>query len=69
MKPIKNYIAEQFINKSFHFKCDCLIPIDVIGNVKEYKITGHEIVLYVMIENNKIIQIGLNTPSLQIESL
>lgn len=66
MQPIKQYIAELFINKTFHFVCDCLVPLNVIGQVKDYKITNNEIVLYVSV-NNKIIHIGLNTPSLQIK--
>lgn len=69
MIPIKQYIAETFINKKFHFICDCLIPINVKGIVKDYKIANNEIILYVLINNNKIVQIGLNTPSLQISPL
>lgn len=67
MIHIKDYIAEHFLNKSFHFKCDCLIPIDTTGLVKDYKIIGNEIVLYVANNNGRVIQIGLNTPSLRID--
>ena len=66
MIPVKQYIAEQFINKTFRFKCDCLVPLDIVGLVKDYNITNSEIILLVSV-NNKIIHIGLNTPSLQIE--
>lgn len=69
MIPIKQYIADQFINRNFHFICDCLIPINVKGFVKDYKITNNEIILYILISNNKLVQIGLNTPSLQINPL
>ena len=69
MTPIKNYIAEQFVNKSFRFKCDCLIPIDTMGMVKDYEITNNEIVLYIVTTSGKIIHVGLNTPSLQIEPI
>lgn len=68
MTPIKQYIANMFIGKTFHFKCDCVIPIDVIGTVCDTTITQYEIVLLVN-TNNKIIKIGLNTPSLIIEEL
>ena len=68
MTPIKNYIAEQFLNKKYHFVCDCIIPLDVIGVVKDYEITGHEIVLIVL-TNDRLIHIGLNTSSLQIKAL
>jgi hypothetical protein len=68
MTPIKQYIANMFIGKTFHFKCDCVIPIDVIGTVCDTTITQYEIVLLVN-TNKKIIKIGLNTPSLTIEEL
>lgn len=68
MTPIKQYIANTFINKSFHFICDCIIPIDVKGIVQDYEIIGNEIVLLVLV-NGKIIHIGLNTGSLQIEEI
>jgi hypothetical protein len=68
MMPVKKYIAEQFINKTYHFKCDCLIPLDIVGLVKDYNISDSEIILLVSI-NNKIIHIGLNTPSLHIKEV
>lgn len=69
MTPIKNYIAKLFLNNKYRFKCDCLIPIDVTGIVKDYEIsTNHEIILHVLVDN-KIIHIGLNSPSLHIEVL
>ena len=66
MTPIKEYIGGLFIGKTLHFKCDCLIPIDVIGTVREYEVVGHDVVLYVE-TSGRIIHIGLNTPSLQID--
>ena len=69
MKPIKNYIGEQFIGKRFHFKCNCIMPIDVIATVTDYDISGNEIVLTVINSNNKIIHIGLNAATLQIEEV
>lgn len=68
MTPIKQYIAQQFIKNTYHFTCDCLIPLDVIGTVKDYNISNNEIILIVSV-NNKIIHIGLNTPSLYIEQV
>ena len=68
MTPIKQYIANMFIGKTFHFKCDCLIPIDIVGTVCDTNITQYEIILLVN-SNNKIIHIGLNTPSLTIEDV
>lgn len=66
MIPIKNYIAKQFTNNTYRFKCDCLVPFDIIGEVKDYEIVGNEIVLLVSV-NGKVIHIGLNTSALQIE--
>lgn len=68
MTPIKQYIAEKFINNTYHFTCDCIIPLDVIATVKDYNISNNEIVLIVSVDN-KIIHIGLNTPSLYIEQV
>ena len=68
MLPIKEYIAKQFINNTYHFTCNCVIPIDVIGIVKDYTITNNEIILLVM-TNDKTIRIGLNAASLQIEPI
>ena len=68
MLPIKEYIAKQFINNTYHFTCNCVIPIDVIGIVKDYTITNNEIILLV-IANDKTIRIGLNAASLQIEPI
>lgn len=68
MIPIKQYIAEQFVKNTYHFTCNCLIPLDVIGTVQDYSINDNEIILLVSVKN-KIIRIGLNTPSLYIEQV
>lgn len=68
MTPIKEYIATQLLYKKFHFKCDCLIPLDAIGYVNDYEISGNEIILIVN-SNGKILHIGLNTPSLVVQEL
>lgn len=68
MIPAKDYIASLFIDNTYHFVCDCLIPIDVIGTVRDFEIHNTEIVLLVSRNtDSKIIHIGLNTPSLKIE--
>ena len=70
MTPIKNYIANWFLNRKFRFTCDCLIAIDVTGTVREYEIKGAEIILLIAREKDgRIVHIGLNTPSLQIEEI
>lgn len=66
MIPIKEYIAKLFIGKTFHFKCDCVIAIDVTGEVKDANTIGNEIVL--LVDNGeRLIHIGLNSSSLVIE--
>jgi hypothetical protein len=69
MIPIKRYIANQFIGKTFHFKCDCVIPIDVVGEVKDAETIGSEIVLLVNTGSHKLLHIGLNTTSLVVEEV
>lgn len=68
MIPVKKYIANQFIGKTFHFKCDCIIPIDVIGTVCDYDISSQEVILLIN-SNGKILHIGLNSPSLVIDEI
>lgn len=68
MTPIKNYIGEQFINNTYRFKCDCLVPFDLTGVVKDYRISGNEIILLVDV-NGKLIHIGLNTSALYINAI
>lgn len=68
MIPIKQYIAEKFLNKTYHFKCNCVMPIDLVGTVVDYEISGSEIILLVSY-NKKIIHIGLNAASLIIEEV
>lgn len=69
MIPIKRYIANQFIGKTFHFKCDCVIPIDVVGEVKDAETIGSEIILLVNTGSHKLLHIGLNTTSLVVEEV
>ena len=68
MIAVKEYIAKQFLNDTYHFKCDCIVPLDIVGVVKDYEISGNEIVLLVE-SRSKLLQIGLNTPNLFIEEL
>ena len=68
MIPIKKFIGDQFVGRTFHFKCDCVIPIDITGSVVDYEISGNEIILIVD-NNGKYMHIGLNASSLTIEEL
>lgn len=66
MIAIKEHIAKQFIGRTYRFKCDCLVPLDIIGVVKDYEISNNEIILLVE-HNSRLLHIGVNTPSLYIE--
>ena len=70
MIPVKEYIAKQFINNTYHFTCNCIVPIDVTGVVKDYTIAHNEIILLVAVnDRSKLVRIGLNASSLQIEPI
>ena len=62
---IKEYIAKTLIGKTFRFKCDCLIKMDIIGKVVDYEIVNNEI-LFIINSSNKIIKLGENHPNLEI---
>ena len=68
MIAVKEYIAKQFLNDTYHFKCDCILPFDVVGVVKDYEFAGNEIVLIVQ-TSSRLMHIGLNTNGLMIEQL
>ena len=68
MLPIKEYIATQFINNTYRFKCDCIVPFDIVGVVKDYEFAGNEIVLIIQ-TSSRLMHIGLNTNALMIEQL
>lgn len=68
MKRIKELIAEQLLYKQVHCKCECIIPMDFFGYIKDYEITNNEIVF--LIDNKgKIVKIGENHPNMYIEVL
>lgn len=71
MMDIKKYIAEQFLGNTYHFKCDCLMALDITGVVLDYSLTEHEIILHISLidEEEKIVKLGLNHPNLTIEEV
>lgn len=62
----KDYIGQHFVGKHIRFKCDCILQYDISGYCKSYKINNGEVVLSIQ-TNKTLIDIGLNTPNLQIE--
>lgn len=68
MENFKEFIAQQLIGRNFHFKCQCLFPLDFIGVVKGYKIQGDEIIWKIDNEG-KLIDIGMNHPNMTVEEV
>lgn len=66
MKAFKDLLAEQLLYKRVHCKCDCIIPLDFFGYIKDYEINNNEII-YLIDNKGKIIRIGENHPNLYIE--
>lgn len=66
MKAFKDLLAEQLLYKRVHCKCECIIPLDFFGYIKDYEINNNEIV-YLIDNKGKIIRIGENHPNLYIE--
>ena len=65
---IWDYIGSIFIDKEFHFQCDCLMKMDFVGRVVDYEKNQDEMVLVVSYKD-KIIRLGLNHPNLTIEEV
>ncbi len=64
-ESLKDYIAKQMIGKRLHFKCDCIVSMDVEGDIKDYIINNNEIVFIVQV-GNKLIKIGENHPKMKV---
>ena len=64
-ESLKDYIAKQTIGKRLHFKCDCIVSMDVEGDIKDYIINNNEIVFIVQV-GNKLIKIGENHPKMKV---
>lgn len=69
MSPIKTYLAESLVGKRYHFKCDCLLNIDVVGIVKGWSMHQGEIIWNVYTDSGKVVRIGENHPNMNIEKI
>ena len=69
MTPIKTHLTESLIGKRAHFRCDCVMNIDVVGVVKGWSMYQNEILWDVLLDNGKLIKIGENHPNMNIEVL
>ena len=64
-ESLKDYIGKMMIGKSFRFLCNCIVSMDITGKIKDYEMSGNEIIFLVE-SNGKIIRIGENHPKLKI---
>ena len=69
MTPIKTYMADTLVGKRLHFKCECLLNIDVVGIVKSWSLYQGEIIWDVYTDSGKLIKIGENHPNMFIDEL
>lgn len=69
MTPIKTHLAETIVGKRVHFRCDCVLNIDVVGVVKGWSLYQNEILWDVLLDSGKLIKIGENHPNMNIEVL
>lgn len=68
LEPIKTYLANSIKGKKVHFRCDCVLGIDVIGDVIDWEMYQNEIIWTIKIED-KTIKIGENHPNMNMEIL
>lgn len=59
-------MAEQMLYKKYHFKCECLMPLDFEGVIKDYRISNHQII-FVVESHGKLIEVDENHPNMTIE--
>ncbi len=69
MIPIKSYMADSIVGKKLHFRCDCVLNIDIVGIVKGWSMYHGEIVWDVYTDGGKFIRIGENHPNMNIEEV
>ena len=69
MTPIKTYMADTLVGKRLHFKCECLLNIDVVGIEKSWSLYQGEIIWDVYTDSGKLIKIGENHPNMFIDEL
>lgn len=70
MEQFKKYLYSLLIGNKYHFKCDCTFKMDIIGIVKDINIKHYsDVIIYIELENKKIIKITANHPNLMIEPI
>ena len=66
MTTIKDLLANQLLYKQVHCVCNCIVPMDFFGYIKDYEIINNEIVFLIDCKG-KIIKIGENHPNMYVE--
>ena len=70
MMKYKDYIAQALVGRRVRFRCDCLLRLDITGEVTGYEVRNGEIVYRVYVhEKNRTVEVGENTGGLDIEFL
>lgn len=70
MLPVLDYIGSLFVGKTYHFSCDCIVPLDFTGEVKDYEVKpSGEIVLTILRDSGKVFSMGLRHPGLHLEEV
>lgn len=67
MISFKRYIGLSLIGHKLRFKCDCLMPFDTVGTIRDIEVSGQELIFKVEVEGGKIIDISENHPKLKVE--
>jgi hypothetical protein len=68
MQAFKTYIAQNLIGHYLHFKCDCLMKIDIEGKVVDYEMVNNEIVFIIDV-GGRLIKLGENHPNLTVNAI
>lgn len=68
-KHIKEFLLDLIIHKKLRFVCDCSIHLDVTGIVKNYKVCGDDIIIYVEQDNGKVVPVTFNHPGLYVQDV
>jgi hypothetical protein len=66
MQEYKKYIMSLFKGRTVHFECNCLLHLNVTGQIVDTELINNE-VIFILIINGKRIKIGENTPGLKFE--
>jgi hypothetical protein len=66
MVEYKDYIAGLFVGRRIHATCDCILRVDVTGEVVGYEIY-HDEIIYKISTGSRVVSIGENTKGLKIE--